>query len=146
MRNVMASSPEAELGWLFENCHSATSMRTALAEMVYLQPSTLVATENIAANSIVNKTEKQKRYRAVDMRFYWVRDRIRQNHLRILWEEGKKNMADYVTKHHPIWDHRAMRPRYVKATKKIYKTQNTGKLGPERVCWNYHSRGIPETR
>ena len=94
-------------------------MRTALAEMGHQQPPTLVATDNIATNSIVNGTAKQKRSRAIDMRFYWVRDRIRQNYFHIFWEEGKKNLADYVTKHHPIWHHRAMRPRYVKATKKI---------------------------
>ena len=52
------------------------------------------------------------------MRFYWVRDRILQNHFHIFWEEGKKNLADYVTKHRLIWYHVAMRPRYVKATKK----------------------------
>ena len=32
------------------------------------------------------------------MRFYWVRDRVIQNHIRVFWEEGKKNMADYFTK------------------------------------------------
>ena len=76
-----------------------------------------VKTKNTAANSIVNGTAKQKISRAIDMIFYWVRDRIRQNHLHILREEGKKNLADYVTKHHPIWHHRSMRPKYVKATK-----------------------------
>ena len=64
------------------------------------------------------------------MRLYWVRYIIQQNHFHIFWEEGKKNLADYVTKHHPIWHHRAMRPRYVRATKKDIKTQKTSKLGP----------------
>ena len=35
-----------------------------------------MATENTLANSIVNGTEKQKKSRGIDMRFYWVRNRI----------------------------------------------------------------------
>ena len=93
-------------------------MRTSLADMGYQQPPTPVATYNTAANSIVNGMAKQKISRAINMRFYWVRDIIRQNHFHIFWEEEKKNLVDYVTKHQPIWHHRTMRPRYVKATKK----------------------------
>ena len=86
MRNVMASATEAELGGLFENFQKATYTRTALAEMGHLQPPTPMATDNTSANSIVNGTEKQKISRAIDMRFYWVRDRIRQNYFHIFWE------------------------------------------------------------
>ena len=41
----------------------------------------------------------------------------RQNtkkHSHIFWEEGKKNLLDYVTNHYPIWYHRTVRPRYLK--------------------------------
>ena len=34
--------------------------------------------------------QNKKVFRSIDMIFYWVRDRIRQNHFRILWEEGEK--------------------------------------------------------
>ena len=98
--------------------------------MGHQQPPTQVEMENTSSNSIFNGMAKQNRSQAIDMKFYWVRDRIRQNHFHIFWEEGKKNLADYVTKHHPIWHHRAMRPTYDKVKKKIYKPQNTGKLGP----------------
>ena len=68
------------------------------------------------------------------MIFHWVRDRIRQNHFHIFWEEGKKNLADYVTKHHLIWHHRAMRPRYVKATKKDVENSKYQQTGTGRGC------------
>ena len=84
----MESSTEAELGGLFENFQKSTSTRTALAKMVHPQPPTLVATENTAAKIIINGTEKKSR--SIDMRFYWFRDRIKQNYFHILWEEGKK--------------------------------------------------------
>ena len=83
---VMASATEAELGGLFEIFQKANSMRTALADMGHQQPPTLVTTENVAAKSIVNGMAKQKRYRAIYMRFYCVRDIIRKNHFHIFWE------------------------------------------------------------
>ena len=113
--------------------------------MGHLQPPKPVTTYNKASNSIVRGTAKQKISRSIDMRFYWVRDRIRQNHFHIFWEEGKKNLADYVTKHHPIWNHRSMRPRYVKATKNIQKTKKTGELRPGEGVLELPIPGNPET-
>ena len=79
------------------------------------------------------------------MRFYWVIDRIQENHFHVFWQEVKKNLAYYVTKHHLIWYHRAMRPRYVKSTKKdIKKLKIPEKWDWKRVCWNYQSQGGPE--
>ena len=60
VRNVVASSTEAELGGLFQNCHKSTYMRTALSDMSHIQPPTPVETENTATNGIVNITAKQK--------------------------------------------------------------------------------------
>ena len=68
------------------------------------------------------------------MIFYWVRDRIWKNHFHVFWEEGKKDLADYVTKHHPIWNHITMRPRYVKATKKYIENSKDQQTGTVRGC------------
>ena len=101
MHNVLASAMESEMGGLFNNCQKAVPLRISLGEMKHPQPPTPVATDNSAACSIVNDTAKQKRSRAIDMRFYWVRDRVRQGHFHVFWESGKENMADYWTNHHP---------------------------------------------
>ena len=85
---------------------------------------------------------QSRKYRAIDMRFYWVRDRIRQNHFHIFREEGKKNLADYVTKHHSIWHHIAMRPRYVKSTKKDIEYSKDRRNGTGIGCaGNINPRG-----
>ena len=76
-------------------------MRTVLAEMGHQQPPTPVATTYAAANSIVDGTANKKS-RAIDMIFYWFRYRIQKIHFRIFWEDGSKNLVDYVTKYHPI--------------------------------------------
>ena len=99
--------------------------------MGHPQPPTPVATYNTSTNGIINGTEKQQQIKKIDMRFDLGRDRMWENHFHIFWEEENKNLADYFTKHHPILHHRKMRPIYLKATKKTYKTRNTGKLGSE---------------
>ena len=60
MRNVMTLDTEEELEGFFENFQKETSTRTALAEMGHQQPPTTEATDNTAANSIVNGTAKYK--------------------------------------------------------------------------------------
>ena len=51
-------------------------MQTNLAEMGHPQTPTPVVTVNKEANRIMNGTANQKISRAIDMRFYWVCDRI----------------------------------------------------------------------
>jgi hypothetical protein len=48
----------------------------------------------------------------MDMRFYWIRDRVRQNQYHVYCRRGSTNRADYFTKHHPPKHHFAMRPAY----------------------------------
>eukprot|EP00536_Pseudo-nitzschia_multiseries_P009450 jgi/Psemu1/23220/gm1.23220_g len=57
-------------------------------------------TDNNTAEGILNGTIKQKRSKAIDMRFYWLKDRAEQGQFNIFWEPGKHNLADYPTKHH----------------------------------------------
>ena len=109
------------MGGLFEIYQKITYIWISRAKMVHPQPTTPVATDNTAANTIVNGTSKQKISSSIDMKFYWVRDRIIQNHFQILCEEVKKILMDYFTKHHPIWHHRNMRPIFLKPTKKDIK-------------------------
>lgn len=47
------------------------------------------------------------------MRFYWVRDRVRQNQFIIYWGPGEHNRADYFTKHYPASYHREIRSQYL---------------------------------
>ena len=49
----------------------------------------------------------------MDMRFYWVRDRVKQGQFIVYWKKGSENDADYFTKHHPPAHHRLKRSRYL---------------------------------
>jgi hypothetical protein len=78
IKNVMASATEAELGALFMNAQEAVGLRNCLTAMGYPQPATPLKTDNSTANGIINNTMKQKRSKAIDVRFYWLRDRVKQ--------------------------------------------------------------------
>jgi len=113
MNNVMASATEAEVGALFQNAQDGCTFRQCLLFLGHPQPATPIQTDNACAEGIINDTVKQKRSKAIDMRFYWVRDRVRQGQFRIYWKPGKDNKGDYFTKHHPASHHREMRPIYL---------------------------------
>ena len=113
MRTVVSSAAEAELGALFHNGKEACPMRVALQEMGHAQPPTPIVTDNSTASGIVNDTVKQKRSKAVDMRFYWIRDRVRKGEFIVYWRKGATNKADYFTKHHSPTHHRKIRSTYL---------------------------------
>lgn len=113
LRVVVASAAEAELGALYYNAKEAAWLRTSLQDLGHPQPATPIVTDNSCAAGIVNNTCKQRRSKAIDMRFYWVRDRIAQGQFTVLWRRGADNLADYFTKHHAPSHHRLMRSRYL---------------------------------
>ena len=91
-------------------------LRPPLDEIIDLghpQPATPMQTDNACAEGILNDTVKQKRSKAIDMRFYWLRDRVNQKMFNVYWRPGARNLADYVSKHHPPSHHQKMRPIYL---------------------------------
>jgi hypothetical protein len=92
MKEVLSSAAEAELAALFYNCKEACSLRTTLEEMAYPQPPTPMVANNSTAVGIANDTVKQRRSKAIDMRFYWIADRVKQNQFLIYWKKGSSRL------------------------------------------------------
>jgi hypothetical protein len=113
MRNVMASAAEAEVGATFRCGQEGCPIRTTLQELGHPQPATPIQTDNKCAEGIINGTVKQRRSKAIDMRFYWIQDRAAQGQFLIHWKPGIENLADYFTKHHAPAHHQRMRPIYL---------------------------------
>jgi hypothetical protein len=113
LREIVSSAAEAELAGLFHNAKEACPIRICLEELGHPQPSTPIVTDNSTAVGIATDTIKQKRSKAIDMRFYWIRDRVKQKQFQVLWRKGTLNKADYFTKHHPAKHHQAMRSTYL---------------------------------
>ena len=84
-----------------------------LEEMGHPQPPTPIQTDNTTACDFANDKLKQNLTCTIDMRFYWVRDRVKQGHFTIYWKPGSMDLVDYYTKHHPTSHHRRIQPYYV---------------------------------
>ena len=119
IKAVMSSAAEAELGGLYINSREAVPMRHLLTEMGHPQPPTPIQTDNSTALGVVKNTIQPKRTKAMDMRFYWLRDRENQKQFRTYWMSGKTNRGDYVTKHHPSVHHQTIRPSLFTAKTKL---------------------------
>ena len=113
LRNVMASAAEAEVGGCFHNAQTGCPIRQTLIELGHEQPPTPIRTDNATCEGILNDTVKQKRSKAMDMRFYWLQDRINQGQFSVYWRPGATNLGDYLSKHHAPAHHRRMRPIYL---------------------------------
>ena len=100
MKEVVSAASEAELAGLFHNGKEACPIRTCLTELGHPQPPTPIKTDNTTTEGLANDTVKQKRSKAIHMRFYWIRDRVRQGQFHVYWRKAKGNRADYFTKHH----------------------------------------------
>ena len=110
---VMSSAQEAETGAGFVTAKDLVPIRQTLEEMGHPQGPTPLQFDNKCATGIINDNVKQKMSKAMDMRFYWLRDRVRQKQFHVHWKPGTTNLADYVTKHHPTKHHQSVRPLYV---------------------------------
>jgi hypothetical protein len=75
---VLASVAEAEIAGGFQVAQAAVHLRNILNELGYPQPPTLIRMDNTVAIGIAMDTINTKRSKSIDMRFYWLRDCIRQ--------------------------------------------------------------------
>jgi hypothetical protein len=111
---VVASAGEAEYGSAFQNAQQAVNMRNIAIAMGHDQPVTPILSDNEFAIGLATDTIKQKKSKSIDMRFHWLRDRIRQKQFRMIHLSGKKILADFFTKSLPVATHREIMPRLVR--------------------------------
>ena len=90
-------------------------IRIACIKLGHPQPAngTPFETDNSTAHSILTSNMWSKLSKAFNMRYWWIKDRIKQNTFDLIWAAGKQNAADYFTKHHPPWHQKKMRNMYL---------------------------------
>jgi hypothetical protein len=108
IKNVVASAAESEVEACFQNAQSGAPLRVTLTELGHTQPATPLHTDNSTAFYILNETIKQKRSNAIDMRYHWLTDRVRQKQCDVFWRPWRDNLGDYHTKHHSAQHHKYM--------------------------------------
>jgi hypothetical protein len=116
LKHVMSSAAEAKIGAVFINTKEGVVLCTTLEELGHPQPPTTLETDNTTATGYRNGTIKQKRTKAMDMRLYWIKDRVKQGQFKVYWGPGYLNFADYFTKHHSPAHHERRREIYIHAS------------------------------
>ena len=126
IKAVMSSAAEAEVGAMFINGREAVPARKTLEELGHVQPPTPMQTDNSAAHSVVTKTVAPRRLKAMDMRFWWLRDREAQEQFRYIWRPGNLNLGDYFTKHFPGVHHVNMRKEFITPRRYLEELRRRG--------------------
>jgi hypothetical protein len=108
---------EAEYGALYVNARKAKELVQTLEDLGHTQGPVTIYVDNKPAISVANGTAKQKRSKAIDMRFNWIKDRIRNREFILVWDKGSRNLADFVTKAHPTKHFMTVRRLFVKDSK-----------------------------
>ena len=108
---------ESEYAALAINAQTAEGIRQILTDLGHpqLQPTKIIY-DNEISGKIAKKTCKVKRSKAIAARYHWIQDRVKMGHFKLQWRPGKHNLADYLTKAHPIHHHIAMLPFFTHST------------------------------
>ena len=130
----MSSAAEAELGAIYIMAREAIYIRAILAEMKHKHPATLIQTDNSTAKGVITSKIQPKRTEAIDMRFYWLRDRETHEQFRFFRRVGKLNLADYWTKHHPATHHKNVRNEFLTQKKILNDLRLRLKRGDSELC------------
>jgi hypothetical protein len=96
--SVLASVAEAELCGGFKIAQDAVYYRRIANDLGYPQPPTLLRMDNTVAIGLAQGTINAKRSKAMDMRFFWIVDRIKQKQFIVQHIPGMWNLADHFTK------------------------------------------------
>ena len=83
-----------------------------LEELGHPQLKTHIHCNNATAIGITNNTVKRQRLQSMEMRYFWVCDKIAQDAYSVKWHPGQENLADYHNKHHLGPHHQAVCPWY----------------------------------
>ncbi len=79
---------EAEYGSLFAAGRVATNERQILHDMGHPQPPTPLFCDNEVAIGLANDSVNLKMSKSLDMRFHWLRDRVKQLQFRVVFVPG----------------------------------------------------------
>ena len=105
---ILSSTGECEFASLFLAGTRALPHIQTLVNLGHPQPltGTPILVDNTFAVGLANDNIKAKHSKAIDMRFHWIRDRVRQGQFQVSWVEGIKQVADFFTKALPVWKHK----------------------------------------
>ena len=84
IKGVMSSAAEVDIGALYTNTRQLLPLRVMCEEWGHPQPVTPMQTDNNTTRVIINRTFNQAQSKAIDMRDYWLMDRVQQKQIQNL--------------------------------------------------------------
>ena len=111
---IVSSAGEAEYGTAFMNGQCGVQLANMATAMGHNMPPITLLCDNKFAIGLATDTIKQRRSKSIDMRFHWLRDRIRQGQFTIQYLATDRILADFFTKTLPTKNHLAIMPRLVR--------------------------------
>ena len=102
---VTSSAGEGEYGAAYMVSRHAVWIRAIARALGHPQPPTVIWCDNTCAVGLCNDTLKTARTKSIDLRFHWLRDRVRQQQLSVKWVKSDDNIADFFTKALPVHQH-----------------------------------------
>ena len=106
---VCGSVAEAELAGGFQAAQTATHHRAILSDLGYPQPPTMLRMDNTVAIGIAAGQMNAKRPKSMDMRFYWLKDRVKRKQFNVMCCKGHRNISDHLTKDLPTQQLKTLR-------------------------------------
>ena len=97
-QSVVVSATEAEYVALFDVALSTVYFRKLLRIFGHDQPPTTISCDNTVAVGLANGKVSDGRTKHVDRKFHWTREQVAAGVLRVIWQAGKDNLADFFTK------------------------------------------------
>ena len=112
LQSVYASAAEAELAALYTCAQDMVPLRHALDFMGWKQTKTPIQVDNSTVVGFANNTIITWHLKCLDMHLHWLKDLEAQEQIRIFWDKGSHNNADYHTKLHSPEYHISHRPSH----------------------------------
>ena len=82
LKMVVVPAAEAKVGALYHTARETFPL-WMVAKLGHLQLATPIHTNNTTTSDIMNETIKQRHSKAIDIRFYWLKDRVSQKMFRV---------------------------------------------------------------
>jgi hypothetical protein len=110
---VCAGAYESEYAALWGNVCFLESARQTCADLGHPQGPTVIVYDNTVAGALATTTCKPKRSKMVAKQYHWIQERISFGDYILEWRKGVNNLADFLTKAHPIHHFVSMVPFFV---------------------------------
>ena len=91
LQNVVSSAAKAETGGIFIGGQQEVPIIAALSEINHQQSAsgTRISTEKSTVKGVIAANLLQKLSKAFNMRYWWIKDIIKQRQFELVWKPGK---------------------------------------------------------